>query len=126
MPIKSHWLARCRRLAEMDFDELQVRARQEFAKRYDLMLNRMGVPLVQDEGCHWTEGCGRFLFEPPEVPHILEWLSKKLPEAAERILEQADHICEHRFDLLGYEDIDYGTEIDWHLDAVHNKRAPRL
>jgi hypothetical protein len=31
----------------------------------------------------------------------------------------------HRFDLLGYENLDYGTSIDWHLDGVHAKRAPR-
>ena len=28
------------------------------------------------------------------------------------------------FDLLGYENLDYGAEIDWHLDRVHDKRAP--
>ena len=40
-------------------------------------------------------------------------------------LEQAEKICQHRFDLLGYKDLDFGAPIDWHFDPVHNKRAPR-
>src|SRR5208282_3624768 len=48
-------------------------------------------------------------------------------EAAE-ILREADEICDHRFRLLGYENLrftlDRGDEIDWHLDPVHGKRAP--
>src|ERR1017187_9796693 len=35
-----------------------------------------------------------------------------------------NEICQHRFRLLGYETLDYGPEIDWHLDRVHDKRAP--
>ncbi|MGA2645217.1 MAG: alginate lyase family protein [Candidatus Sulfotelmatobacter sp.] len=37
----------------------------------------------------------------------------------------AERICRHRFDLLGYENLDYGAEIDWHFDIVHGKRGPR-
>ncbi len=39
-------------------------------------------------------------------------------------MREADEVCEHRFRLLGYEPLDYGQKIDWHLDAVHGKRAP--
>ena len=38
---------------------------------------------------------------------------------------EAEKICQHRFDLLGYADLDFGSPIDWHLDPVHHKRAPR-
>ena len=48
-----------------------------------------------------------------------------MPEQVEAITKNAEKICEHRFNLLGYEDLDYGREIDWHLDRVHGKRAPR-
>ena len=43
---------------------------------------------------------------------------------ASAILRDADEICAHRFRLLGYENLDFGSEIDWHLDPVHGKRAP--
>ncbi len=31
-----------------------------------------------------------------------------------------------RFDLLGYQHLSFGDPIDWHLDPVHGRRAPRL
>lgn len=40
-------------------------------------------------------------------------------------LVSAEKLCQHRFDLLGYKDLDFGTPIDWHFDPVHGKRAPR-
>ncbi|HUD98331.1 MAG TPA: alginate lyase family protein [Bryobacteraceae bacterium] len=40
-------------------------------------------------------------------------------------LASAEQICRHRFDLLGYTDLDFGSPVDWHLDPVHQKRAPR-
>src|SRR2546430_3415700 len=46
------------------------------------------------------------------------------PTHAAEVLRQADDICRHHFRLLAYEDLDYGAEIDWHLDRVHGKRAP--
>jgi hypothetical protein len=42
---------------------------------------------------------------------------------AQDTLAQAQRICRHEFDLLGYERLQYGS-IDWHLDAVNGKRAP--
>jgi len=40
-------------------------------------------------------------------------------------LDDAEKICAHRFDLLGYRDLDFGTPIGWHFDPVHGKRSPR-
>jgi hypothetical protein len=37
----------------------------------------------------------------------------------------ADRILTNRFTLLGHPDLDFGTPIDWHLDPVSAKRAPR-
>ena len=38
----------------------------------------------------------------------------------------ADAVVAGRFDLLGHHGLDFGSPIDWHLDPVSNKRAPRL
>ena len=48
-----------------------------------------------------------------------------MPRQAEAIVKRAEKICRHRFDMLGYEGLDYGREIDWHSDRVHGKRARR-
>jgi len=117
---------RCRRLIAMDFDEIRVRTRQELTKRCDAVLHRTGL-LRHPAGDRAVNSAtlGRFFFTTQEVPAILSCLRDLLPGAIEETIRRADRICQHRFDLLGYEDVDYGPEIDWHLDAVHGKRAPR-
>jgi len=110
---------------EMGWDELRERTRQEFAKRWDLALGQIGGPFPRDGRLPQSQDSRRFFFTPAEVPEILRCLRERLPEAVERTVNQAEQICEHRFDLLGYEGVDYGMRIDWHLDAVHGKRAPR-
>ena len=67
---------------------------------------------------------GKFFFAASEAAKRAELLRQHLPDQAEAIVREADEICQHRFRLLGYENLDYGAEIDWHLDRVHGKRAP--
>ncbi len=67
---------------------------------------------------------GQFFFPASECSARAELLRQHLPEQASAILHDADEICAHRFRLLGYENLDFGNEIDWHLDPVHGKRAP--
>lgn len=40
------------------------------------------------------------------------------------IVQQADRICEGRFDLLGFKDLRFGDPIDWHFEPVSGKRIP--
>lgn len=42
------------------------------------------------------------------------------------LLEDADRIVSGRFSLLGYNDLSFGTPIDWHLDPLAGCRAPLL
>lgn len=41
-----------------------------------------------------------------------------------QVVEKADRILEGKFDLLGYENLNFGTEIDWHYEPVSNKKSP--
>jgi len=118
------WIGRCQRLTEMGRDEIFVRTRQAFAKRFDFMLCRVGLSTPQDGGANALQHGGRFFFQKDELPGILSTIWKQLPETAEQIVERAERICRHRFDLLGYQQVNYGPEINWHSDAVHGKRAP--
>jgi hypothetical protein len=119
-------LERGKRLASMGPKELALRTRQAVAKRWDAIAGNRVPRWRTDNSCAgaWLEA-GQFFFDRENIPHILECLRDRLPGAVEEIIERAERICRHRFDLLGYEDIDYGPEIDWHADGVHGKRAPR-
>ena len=44
----------------------------------------------------------------------------------ETIVEQADRICEGKFDLLGFKNLSFGDPIDWHFEPVTGKRIPQL
>jgi hypothetical protein len=144
----SGWQSKLARLSRMDWEEVRVRVGQEFHRRSDLLMHRMGV-------CHGAIRLsadaaarpGQFFFSGSEFAgressERAELLRKHLPDEAAEILREADEICGHRFRLLGYENLDFTLdcgsgnskdtdlrdadfkEIDWHLDPVHGKRAP--
>ena len=116
--------ARWSRLSQMSWDEMQTRLRQEMNKRVDWAVYSAGLNPSRNGVSAGAEISGQFFFKPEEVQGRVTLLKKYLPDAVETILQDADGICQHHFHLLGYPDLDYSREIDWHLDAVHGKRAP--
>ena len=113
------------RLARMDRHELLDRTRQELDKRADTVLSHLGFDFSQSMVRQANAEPGRFFFTPSSVNRILKLLRLRLPGQAEQIVRQAEKICPHQFDLLGYEGLKYGDPIQWHLDAVHGKQAPK-
>jgi hypothetical protein len=126
MPSRRSWSTLVGRVGRMSWDELRTRAHQEAAKRCDLMLSMIGARFVEEPGNSPSAHCGHFFFEQAQLPSILDFLRRRLPHVVEGIIHQAEQICRHRFDLLGYRSVNYGAQIDWHLDAIHGKRAPWL
>ena len=121
--MSSGWQNKLARLSQMKWDEIRTRVGQEFHKRSELALYRMGrrpAVLVGESASRLPE----FFFRSGGAQERAEQLRAHMPAAALEILHQADDIRRHHFHLLGYEDLDYGAEIDWHLDRVHQKRAP--
>jgi heparinase II/III-like protein len=108
----------------MSSHELKTRLGQEASKRWDLALYRAGL-LSTANGWKELEGKtdARFFFTQDELPTISGILRETLPNEVTTIIAEADDVCRHKFRLLGYEGLAYGKEIDWHLDAVHGKRA---
>ena len=46
------------------------------------------------------------------------------PGTAQRLIEKADRICDGKFDLLGFKNLDFGNPIDWHFEPLSGKRIP--
>jgi hypothetical protein len=109
----------------MDSRELFDRLRQQLTARADLLRYRSGHDFGREIGLENDEATGRFFFHPGEVPALCAVLAHVFPSQADDIIFQAEKICRHQFDLLGYEGLHYGDEIDWHCDVVHGKRGPR-
>jgi hypothetical protein len=87
------------RLLQMRPAELGTRAQQAFSRRWS---NPPGCRVIPSAAA-------------PSFPDLPPGTS----------LAAAEKICRHRFDLLGYADLDFGSPIDWHFDPVHQKRAAR-
>ena len=121
-PLAKAW----KRLRSLTRDELLCRGWQEINKRLDLARYRLGARFDGHELARSPESReAHFFFSSASVPKLIAEMRKRFPAEAEQTISYAERICQHRFDLLGYEGIDYGQKIDWHLDAIHGKRAPR-
>jgi len=112
------------RLAQLSWDELSTRLRQALSKRVDLATFQCGLNSHAQAVAWSAPETPRFFFRKDNIQTRSELLRRQLPDVAENLVREADEIRRHRFDLLGYEGLDYGPQIDWHLDAVHQKRVP--
>jgi hypothetical protein len=123
--VKSKWALRVAKLRSMSKDELVDRVSQHVNARLDAYRSQRGHDFtavhLQEVGAKQQ---GKFFFSPDEVPAVTELLKNRYPSVAANIVATAEKILQHRFDLLGYENLDYGEEIDWHLDLIHGKRGP--
>jgi hypothetical protein len=110
----------------MSWDELGTRARQEFSKRLDVTLCAIGLQPGRNGLRQAARPPGSFFFSTDELPKRISLLREHLLHEVDDIVAEANEICSHRFRLLGYRDLDYGVEIDWHLDAAHGLRSPLI
>ena len=113
------------RLGGMDGKELLARGRQALAIRSDAALGWLGYDFAQDVQTVTASVPANFFFAPDNVDSLLALLKRRLPERPEQIIQEAEQILKYRFDLLGYKGLHYGRPINWHLDEVHQKRAPK-
>lgn len=109
----------------MSKDEIVDRVSQQVHARVDAYRSSRGYDFTA-VALHevLTEQRGRFFFSPADAPALAEMLKLRYPSMAAAIIANAERILQHRFDLLGYQNLDYGQQIDWHLDLVHGKRGP--
>jgi len=119
------WQELYRRARTMSATELAERLRQQALVRLDSFRHSAGIGFEPRRLGASPQPQARFFFSSADIPRLCVLLRRQFPEEADKIIRRAERICEHRFDLLGYQDLDYGTPIDWHADRVHGKRAPR-
>jgi hypothetical protein len=51
-------------------------------------------------------------------------LRRRWPDREAAVIAEAERIAQGRFRLLGFDDLNFGTPVDWHLEPVAGKRAP--
>ncbi len=71
----------------------------------------------------------RFPLDPAAAVELRNEILTRWPHAAAAASRRADAIMGGHYDLLGYQDLSYAGpdgRVDWHLDPVHRRRAPRV
>ena len=77
----------------------------------------------------------RFVVGPGSRTRVVDSIRRSCPDSTSSAVAGADRILDGRYDLLGYRGLrftpaDAGSSasrcVDWHLDPVHQRRAPRV
>lgn len=63
-----------------------------------------------------SESHPKFFILPQEKDGLVNTLRRLCPSAEEQIVQAADKVCAHRFDLLGSGECWLGEHIDWQID----------
>jgi hypothetical protein len=71
------------------------------------------------------EDCLLLGFEKDEE-RVREYFHSLFAEEVERLIQKAQHILAHRFDLLGYENLNFGDDIDWTYEPNRKKKIPLI
>jgi hypothetical protein len=111
------------KLKNASFQELRVRAAQRVAAFSE---RRGWSSLVKLPGnVPNTDFANQRFFKAfHDLDESVFELKSRWPETARRIIEQADRICNGKFDLLGFKNLSFGDPIDWHFEPVSGKRIP--
>lgn len=70
-----------------------------------------------------SQASSRF-FEGVTETRVPFFISKRYPNECEKIIENADAICQEQFAILGYGRLSFGSPVNWHLDPVSGNEAP--
>src|SRR2546428_2923136 len=118
------------RVVHMGIPELACRGRQEASK----WLERIGVAgraaSPPGEAATLLEqfrraGPARF-FEGTTYAETPRLITQNVPAYRDETAAVADAVCQRHFDLLGHRGLTFGDPVDWHLDPITGRRAPRV
>jgi uncharacterized heparinase superfamily protein len=148
--------AKLRKLRGKSLHELNVRGRQQLAKLNERVLGRGmsemsdgallreinpisrngnaegSAILILERIRSATSSLGRSSKNLPFFPSLMRRsevsavLRQRFPEERAALLERAERAMLGRFDLLGFEDLNFGDPIDWSLDPTTGKRTARV
>jgi hypothetical protein len=70
-----------------------------------------------------------FVLDPTGALALRHQILQRWPDASSDAARRADRVLAGEHDVLGYKGLSYAGasgQIDWHLDPVHQRRAPRV
>jgi hypothetical protein len=74
---------------------------------------------------HFIQRRSTFPLQPGELPELRRRVNARFPDAAPAAAARANDMLDGRYDVLGYEHVEFGTPPRWHRDPVHGRETPR-
>src|SRR5262249_48263989 len=125
-------LSKVRKLRAMQAEELWYRLREKYRRETDRIRFRTGIGVDRDREFkalleRYGSSCKNYLQYGParrfylsthSREDIAAFIAETFPEWIDQAIYDAEQLCEHRINLLGYPDLRLGRDIDWHRDPV--------
>jgi hypothetical protein len=73
---------------------------------------------------HFSTRASAFPIDARELPATAERIRATFDGAAGEAIDRAEAVIAGRYDVLGYQRLEWGSPPDWHLDPVSGRRAP--
>jgi heparinase II/III-like protein len=133
-------LAKLRRLRSMNGDEVAFRLRENVRIQLDRMrfhLRAFDKPMSETRMkrspfYHFKsylnkEPARRFCLPatPETRDRMRQFVERTFPEWKTAAILEAERLCAHQVEVLGFGEVHLGDEIDWHLDPVTKRRWPK-
>ena len=113
------------KLKNASLHELRVRASQRVAA-FSERRGWSSLVKLPNELPHAELATSRFFAGFHDLEKSAAVFKSRWPETTQAVIEQADRICEGKFNLLGFKNLSFGDPIDWHFEPITGKRIPQL
>src|SRR5579871_2479939 len=99
-------LGKLKRVAGMSPAEVRFRVRQQIQNRFEGLLHSIGIQPGTDLLKEKAPAANpQFFFSRGERAEIAAIAKDRMPGEVEQVIQRAEKICAHRFDLLGSKDL---------------------
>src|ERR1051326_4114428 len=127
-------MSKLNKLVTMDTREIVYRVQERFRSETDRLRYYAGVDAAPADAI--LDNFKNYLVQKAE-PHFyfraagiererrLDFIRRTFPKWIEQAVEDAEQICRHKVQLLGFGEVDLGEVIDWHRDPLTRKSWPR-
>src|SRR6185369_15445007 len=125
-------LRKVRRLRVMPAEELWYRLREKYRLETDRIRFQSGIGVGRDREfeallARYGASCKNYLHYGParrfylsthSREDIAAFVAETFPGWIDQAVYDAEQLCEHRINLLGFPDLRLGRDINWHRDPV--------
>ncbi len=103
----------------MRVDELTHRLREKATSGMERFGVRLGVPELPggNDFRGYLEAAACRFYRGVQVPRR-DFVKREFPHWIDRAVLEADQLCRHEIELLGFGRVELGSEIDWHRDPI--------